>query len=152
MSSINPIQYELVRKWLDSHLDIPLDDVPVLAKQSHDMERFHAYYYGESDEDLIHSSNALSIKKMNQDNPAEEEYNKMLDYATEIYRDDFNRKYRRVLIQPDTPRYHTNNIFKKLVDSSDIKRFKIRYNGTHHNIIDVRSKEKFYEFCYNNSH
>ena len=141
----------LIQKWLDSDIDCCTDDIPIYDNSKYDIDKMHKYYL-EDDQDInFDNISLLKIIEQSKKDNCMDEYLSMLDCSVEKYVDSINKSITKVLIKPETKRYHANNLFKRLIDQVENNNFKIDFEDESYDVINVFSKDDFYEFCYNNS-
>lgn len=132
-------------KWLDSRTRSKLENKLVPYYGKYDFEN----YYEENDTDIraCDKINYNLIKMIQDDdlNEHDKELNNMEKYIDNI------------LIRPNTNRYHTNQLFKMLIDYTIDNNFHYNiYNDVTNeyeimSLIHPNFKNKFYKFCKDNS-
>ena len=131
-----------LEKWLNEDYKNPYNCPLILSNKVFKKEDFDKYY-NKDDTDL--------------NNPYNNEFNK-LNLKSEIY-DEKDTDY-MVYIKETNNRYHTNYLFKKLVDYCNQKRNNNKCTFNYYNeydelekinIFTKNMKNEFYKFCYENS-
>ena len=164
-----PTYEDRVQKLLNSKIDDEMVEtvysedgecLPLYLNEIEDSKIFNKYY--DSNDQDVQANEEIYVSLLNnlrKDDPEELNRDKFL-----LHLDKFVERYRStknnldILIPPNTNRYHTNYLFKKLVDYS------IDNNCIYSHIdqktgdiypldlINVNFKDAFYEFCYENTY
>lgn len=163
---VMPSYEDKVQKWLDSPIDYEEDEwfdenAPIRYKPPFVMDEsaYYCYYLDSNDQDVKASREDLinlvdDNKESNPDDfDKDNYYSKIDDYIERYEGSSF-----RVLIPPNTKRYHTNTLLKNILDHCDNEDFQFNLIDTEtnepytSNYLDSGFKDVFYEFCYANTH
>lgn len=130
----------------DEHsLPVPKNGLPT------DMRNIYRYYIADdlrsSDKFFINCLNNTDREQLNEDKQL-----KFLNCVTDRFIDRSNGNIKSVLIPPNTNRYHSNFLFKKLVDRCDDKKMTYQVADESFKLVDPNLKEAFYQFCFENTH
>ncbi len=167
-----PKRINRMQKWLNSKVndctikskyDYHKDTLDPYLKKYENIKIFRNYYKENNDTDILNSDQSYLFiineeKKHNFEEFKNDEFLLFLDHHVERYRSEDGEKEKQILIPPNTNRYHTNYLFKMLVDCSDFFELTTNiYNPKTREIeliplIDTDFKDIFYEFCYNNTY
>ena len=152
-------------EWLDSKVS---DDtiqnkysktsynLPPHLNRNESIEYFYRYYT-KNDEDIdtadtFYPNFIDHMRNLNPEDLRNDEELKFLDSITERY-----GKEHKFLIPPNTNRYHTNFLFKHLIDVSDNSGYNYETVDLNDKVvrlpfIDKELKQSFYKFCKDNTY
>lgn len=155
-----------LQNWLDSKVsdDNILDkysktpyNMPRHLNMYESLEDYNRYYK-KNDQD-VNSADTFypnlidGMKEINPEDLSKDKQLKFLDSVTERYK--AGKEVKSFLIPPNSNRYHTNYLFKQLVDFSDDYNYSIT-DSTGNEVlvpfIDVNFKNAFYKFCQENTY
>jgi hypothetical protein len=132
----------IVQKWLDTKVSDPYirDKFTVfkytLPPYFAESDNFKTYYSITDDQDVVACNKHYK------------------NYGFYKHLDDYTDH--NILIAPNTNRYHVNYLFKQLIDHCSLNSMFVEEEDNRGKIhvlalFDKNFKDKFYEFCYNNT-
>ena len=161
----NKVQMWLNSKLLNNYFDSKYKYTKYTIKPyMEEYEKFNIFekYYTNNDQDVKSSDKFYislinNMRIINPENIVKDRNIRHINRAMESYRDGKNSQEINVLIPPNTNRYHTNYLFKKMIDYCDNNDFYFGYvdesmeKFIQIKLVDTDFKDAFYEFCYDHT-